>query len=184
MNIKIIMFYIIFNSWEPTFWGAFLGAFFSFWFYVLGYYFPKLAKKIYLKFKTKKKLRELYRLLVLRRDSETIFFDLIEIFTFEKISDFLKGNIIVLTDRIQFESKFWVILIVNKIYQTKFSITNLDNLMYILDPNNEEINIEVLLDFIQYIELRCKQEKINLRIKEELKKAKEGLRVLSFKERK
>lgn len=170
--IKIIMFYLIFNSWEPTFWGAFLGAFFSFWFYVLGHYFPKIVNKIYLKFKTKKKMNELYRLLLLRGDPNTFFFDLTEIFTLESILDILKGTVLITRDQIQFESRSWSVLIKNKIFETCLSITDINSLMYHLDANNEEINIEVLFGFIQYLELRCKQEKIKLRISEELNRAK------------
>ena len=177
--IKIIVVYIIYNSWEPIFWGAFLGAFFSFWFYVLGHYLPKLLHKIYLKFQTPKKLNKLYELVLLKRDSDSFFFDLIEIFAFEKLGDLLKGSVLITADRVQFESENWEIIIVNKIFESRFTIKNINNLLYCLDANHKDINIEALLGFIQYLEARCKQENIKLRINKKLEKAKKTLRMQS-----
>ena len=169
------MLYIIYNSWEPTFWGAFLGAFFSFWFYLLAFYLPKLLKKLWLKVKAKKKLKELYQLLLLERTSDTFFFDLIEIFTLEKVEDFLKGLVRSTGDLVNFMSESWEIIIVNRIFESRFAITDINDRQYCLDANHKDINIEVLSNFIQYFEERCKQEKIKLRTSEELKKAKETL---------
>lgn len=107
--------------------------------------------------------------------------NLIEIFTFEELSDLLKGSILITGDRIQFSSELWEILVVNKSFESRFTINNINSLMYGLDANHNDINPGVLLTFIQYIEERCKQEKIRLRITEELKKAKEDLKKLDSK---
>lgn len=127
-------------------------------------------------------MNELYRLLLLRGDPNTFFFDLIKIFTFGSISKILKGSVLTTGDHLQFESSSWLVLIKNKIIETRLSITDINNLMYCLDSNKEEINIEVLLGFIQYLELRCKQEKIKLRTNKALNDAKEVLRMRSLEE--
>lgn len=164
---------------DATFSGAFWGAFFSFCFFILGSNLPKLIKWISLKFRTKKKINRLYQLLLLERNSSTFFFDLIEIFTFESIAEILKGSVLTTGDHLQFESRSWLVIIKNKIFETRLSIKDINSLMYNLDSNNNDINIEVLLGFIQYLELRCKQEKIKLKMTEKLQKAKQKLKSIS-----
>ena len=161
---------------DSIFLGAFWGAFFSFCFFMLGLYLPKILKRVSLKLKTKKKINRLYHLFLLERNSNTFFFNLIELFSFVGIIDFLKGHILMSGDRLQFENNSWDILIVDKIFEARLTIRTFNNLTYYLGSDNREQKIEVILDFIQYIETRCKQENIKLRINSELKKAKEDLK--------
>ena len=56
--------------------------------------------------------------------------------------------------------------------------------MYYLDRDNKEQGMGILLDFIQYLETKSKQQKIKLRTNKELKKAKETLKTISLKESK
>ena len=101
------------------------------------------------------------------------------IFTFESIAEILKGSILTTGDHLQFESRSWLIIIKNKIFETRLSIKDINSLMYNLDSNNKDINIEVLLGFIQYLEIRCKQEDIKLKMTEKLQKAKQKLKSIS-----
>jgi len=161
---------------NSLFFGAFWGAFFSFCFFMLGFYLPKLFKRISLKFKTKKKVNKLYQLLLLERNSKSFFFNLIELLSFDGIIDILKGHTLMSGDRLQFENNSWDILIVNKLLEARLMIRTYNNQIYHMNSENKEQNIEVILDFIQYIETRCKQESIKLRINNELKKAKDDSR--------
>lgn len=174
---------MLFNWLDPTFSGAFWGAFFSFCFYIFGLSLPKLIKKINLRLKRRKKLNMLYRMLLLERNSDSFFFDLIELFTFELIPEILKGDILTMGNHVQFENNLWDIVIKNKIYESRFTIKDINSLMYALDSNYKEINLNVLFDFIQYLEVRCKQEKVKLEIDKELEKGKKDLMLISSKEK-
>ncbi len=169
---------MLFNSWDPVFLGAFWGAFFSFLFYILAYYVPKFFKKVALIIRTRSKLHKLYDLLLLERTTQSIFFDLISIFSFEGINDVLKGSVQITGDRVHFENTSWDILVVNKIYEARISIRSSSNHNYYLSAKKED-GFNALLDFLQYLEVISKQKKFKIRINKKRKKAKENLKNLS-----
>lgn len=59
-------------------------------------------------------------------------------------------------DRLQFENNSWDIIIVDKILESRLMIRTFNNQTYFMNSDNKEQKIGVILDFIQYIEIRCK----------------------------
>ncbi len=76
---------------------------------------------------------------------------------------------------LQFENSSWEILIVDKNFGTRFTLRNAEGGMYNWTGDHNEKDLGVLLEFIQYIEKRCKHEKVKIKITESLKKAKNDL---------
>ncbi len=172
---------MLFNSWDPVFLGAFWGAFFSFLFYILAYYVPKFFKKVALLIRTRSKLHKLYDLLLLERTTQSIFFDLISIFSFEGINDMLKGSALINGHLFQFENESWGILVVNKLFKSRISIRSSNEQKYSFYEEKEN-GFNALLDFLQYLEVISKQKKFKIRINKKRKKAKENLKILSHDE--
>ncbi len=172
---------MLFNSWDPVFLGAFWGAFLSFLFYILAYYVPKFFKKVALITKTRTKLHKLYDLLLLERNASSIFFDLINILSFKRLNDILKGNALIGGDSLQLQSESWQIIVLNRVSGSRISITSSNNQNYDLSAKKEKGFI-VLLDFLQYLEVISKQKKFKIRINKKRKKAKENLKNLSHDE--
>lgn len=165
------------NIWDPVFSGAFWGAFFTFLFYII----PKFFKKVALIIKTKIKLHKLYDLLLLERNTQSIFFDLINILSFEGINDILKGNPLIGGDRLQFESESWEIIVINKVHEARILIRGSNNQNYYFSAKKEK-GFNGLLNFLQYLETISKQKIFKIRMNKKRRKAKETLKKHSLDE--
>lgn len=172
--IRIIM---LLNIWDPVFSGAFWAAFFTFLFYII----PKIFRKPALIIKTRIKLHKLYDLLLLEKNTQSIFFDLINILSFEGISDILKGNPLIGGDRLQFENESWGITIVNKVHEARISIRGSNNQNYQFSAKKEK-GFNGLLNFLQYLETIVRQKIFKIRMNKKRKLAKKILEKRSLDE--
>lgn len=167
---------MIFNNFDPIFLGAFWGAFFSFLFYILSYFLPKLLKKVSFIIKTRRRLHKLYDSLLFSRNKESIY-KLIELFSFQKIKDIMKGSVLEAWDRIQFNNADWEILIANIHNQTKIFISDYNDRRYCFD-HGVETGFKVLLELLEYIEKACNKTIYKIKINKKRKKGKAKLKDL------
>ncbi|MFW9969599.1 MAG: hypothetical protein ACFFDF_05310 [Candidatus Odinarchaeota archaeon] len=123
-------------------------------------------------------MNKIYELLLLKRDSEHIIYDLKKLFSFDGLENFLKTSVIESFDRIQFENINWLIIIRINYNISEFTLQSSKNYGYGLGTGYKEANLDILLEFIEYIERRCKEENIKLKTSENLKNAKLHLELL------
>ena len=166
---------------EILFWGAFFGSFISFCFYLLSQFlvrfFPSWYKKLKDKRYVMKCLNNLYALLILRNNNN-FFYNLIQLFRLEIVEKILKGNTSFYGNQIQFVNSKWEIFILNNIFQTRFTIKNIENQFYVYDINNREQNITILNDFLEDFEKNCQEFKIDLKLSKDLKFKREEIKKL------
>lgn len=165
---------------SEIFLGAFLGSFVAFCFYLLGQFIIRTIPNWHQKRKLKRNLTKIvnhfYRLILLRNQIESIFYDLMEIFRTGMLDTILKGDTSSSIGAIDFRNNLYEIVIIIKGFESRFTIKNLENQYYVLRVNREDSNeIEILVDFIQFFEGNCFDLGIKLNLTEEMNIARNNL---------
>lgn len=166
----------IFTS--ELFLGAFFGSFLSFCFYLLSQYLirkvPKWNEKRLIK-KNKKAMNDLFKLFLLEKDSDSIFYDLIQLFRLKIVEQVLKGSVIYSGEHLQFVNNLWTIIIENNLVNTRFTIQYIERSWYVLDSKLSEQNKPTLSKLIKYYQEKCKEANIKLKQNKEIRFALEKL---------